>query len=147
MTIFTVRRVLDDMIANHIDFQHPIYKICPKCNPRHNGTCLNCAWRGTMNTCDVGVGVYPDGSYNEGELQIVKRIFSQQMQFVVCKYWNVQYFPTKEAAEKALKEYDEIRNCSFIPLRIRAYDLWETKRREKFEAVPLVKPFEWEGEE
>lgn len=114
MTLSEIKSVLEDMQANNIDTGSTIYKICPKCNPNHNGTCEHCAWRGTMNVCDVGVHVWSDGSYNEKELQIVERKIGNRTDFTLFELWNVQYFPTKEAAEKALKEYDEIRNISEI---------------------------------
>ena len=28
-----------------------IYKICPICNPNHNGSCKHCAWSGCFGLC------------------------------------------------------------------------------------------------
>jgi len=30
-----------------------VYKICPKCNDKHDGSCENCAWRDCPKPCDV----------------------------------------------------------------------------------------------
>lgn len=132
MNLSEIKAVINDMQANDIDIGSTIYKICPKCNPNHNGTCENCAWQGTMNVCDVGVCVYCDGSCHKGELQIVKRIIGETVNLKLFELWNVQYFPTLESAEKAMKEYDEIRNIGSRFGRKLKYDEWEAKQREKF---------------
>lgn len=85
-----------------------------------------------MNVCDVGVHVWSDGSYNEKELQIVERKIGNRTDFTLFELWNVQYFPTKEAAEKAMKEYDEIRNIPDNNDRKAQYDSWEAKQRAPF---------------
>lgn len=132
MSLSEIKSVIEDMQANNIDIGSTIYKICPKCNSNHNGTCENCAWQGTMNVCDVGVHVWYDGSCIEAELQIVKRKIGEYVNLELFKLWNVQYFPTLESAEKAMKEYDEIRNIGSRFGRKLKYDEWEAKQREKF---------------
>ena len=132
MTFNELKAVIEDMQANNIDIGSTIYKICPKCNSNHNGTCEHCAWRGTMNVCDVGVKVWEDGSYCKHELQIVKRNFSEHINLEIFELWNIQYYPTIEVAEKAMKEYDEIRNIGSRFGRKLKYDEWEAKQRERF---------------
>ena len=62
-----------------------VYKICPKCSPKHNGTCENCAWSSCKHYgCDIGVGVYPDGSYHKSELQVVPVFVNIANFFCIC---------------------------------------------------------------
>lgn len=105
-----------------------VYKICPKCSQNHNGSCQNCAWVGCAGGCDVGVGVWGDGSFNELRLQIVEKKIWESGFVKIVNLWNIQYFATKEEAEIALKEYDFIRKISDRKERKKQYDLWEEKR-------------------
>ena len=98
MTLNEIKSVIEDMQAHYIDTGNTVYKICPKCNSNHNGTCEHCAWRGTMNVCNVGVGVWEDGSYCKHELQIVERNVGNRTDFTLFELWNIQYFPTLESA-------------------------------------------------
>jgi hypothetical protein len=132
MTLNEIKSVIEDMQAHDIDTRSTIYKICPKCNSKHNDTCENCAWQGIMNVCNIGVKVWEDGSFYRCELQIVKREIGNLMNLELFELWNVQYFPTLESAEKAMKEYDEIRNIGSRFGRRLKYDEWEAKQREKF---------------
>ena len=132
MTISEIKNVLDDIQANDIEVGDVVYKICPKCNPAHNGTCEDCAWQGTMRTCDIGVRVYCDGSCNQTDLQVVKKKLGDWNDLTFFQLWNVQYFPTKESAEKAMTEYNKIRNIPDKASRVLKYDLWEAKQRERF---------------
>lgn len=132
MKLHEIRRVIDDVIAAGVDAGHEIYKICPKCNANHNGTCNFCAWQGTMNVCDVGVGIFQDGSRNMLPLQVVKRHLNDNCSQRLYSLWNVQYFPSADQAKKALAEYDVIRNIKDSSERIAAYNQWVTERRKKY---------------
>ena len=107
-----------------------VYKICPKCNPNHNGTCRNCAWGGCfIGACDVGVGVYGDGSYTKHPLQIVKKTVRAEAITKIIDYWNIMYFASEEKAAIALKEYDNIRLTEDRHERKAAYDKWHESRK------------------
>lgn len=128
-SLIEIKNVINDMIENNIDLGSTLYKICPKCNENHNGDCNHCAWQGTMRVCDVGVRVWGDGSYNKNPLQIVTRKFGNTYDLDIFKLWNIQYFPSYAEAEKALKEYDEIRNIADKTIRKLRYNTWEFNRR------------------
>ena len=107
-----------------------IYKICPKCNNNHKGTCKHCAWSGCFpHGCDVGVRIWWEGSFEEHPLQIVEKLFTQNNFWTVLNYWNLMYFGSKEEAEAAMKEYDSIRKIEDRKERFLAYQKWESSRR------------------
>ena len=114
------------------DIGQEIYKICPKCNENHNGTCKHCAWAGCFTAgCDVGVRIYSDGSFGDYKLQIRPYKVTEYNFFTVKNNWNTMFFATQDEAEKALKEYDEIRKIANRDERIKRYDIWvEMKRSE-----------------
>lgn len=124
-----VLKTIEDIRSHGLDFGDQVYKICPKCNSHHNSTCDHCAWQGTMRVCHVGVGVYPDGSYNEKPLQITQQTLGPTMDHTFYELWNVQYFPSREAAERALSEYEEIRNIKDKTVRYRTYLHWYAQQR------------------
>jgi hypothetical protein len=106
-----------------------VYKICPKCNPNHNGSCKHCAWSGCHPAgCDVGVRVYSDGSFNEKEKQIVPYVVTANRLMTILKYWNVMFFATPEEAEKAKDEYVEICKTKDSDDRHYKYLEWESSR-------------------
>lgn len=106
-----------------------VYKICPKCNERHSGSCEHCAWRGCIGYgCDIGVRVYSDGSYNKHDLQIVPRKVSRYTIVTILELWNIMYFATEEEALAAMTEYDAIRKIEDRHERYEAYKAWEAKR-------------------
>lgn len=110
-----------------------VYKICPKCNPNHNGSCHHCAWRGCYGSgCDVGVGIWSDGSHNEKPLQIVPYKVTENRFITIIKYWNLMFFSNTEEAEKAISEYDEIRKIEDRKTRYEKYLLWEAKREQHY---------------
>ena len=49
-----------------------VYRICPKCNDGHDGSCRNCAWENSCSNhgCDM-YGLREDGQYPAGECTIV----------------------------------------------------------------------------
>lgn len=130
--------VAEHLIANNITWipiktGQNIYKICPVCNPKHNGGCEHCAWRGCQGYgCDVGVRVCSDGSHGDYDLQIILRAVTIFSLTTILKWWNIMYFPTKEEAEKAMKEYLAIREIEDRAERYRQYKEWEDGRRYHF---------------
>ena len=110
-----------------------VYKLCPKCNERHSGSCMNCAWSGChMMGCDVGVGVYSDGSHGNYDLQIVPRKVSEYSIITIFKWWNIMYFATEEEATAAKEKYDAIRKIADRHERYEAYKAWEAKRETHY---------------
>jgi len=76
-----------------------VFKICPKCNPRHNGSCKNCAWAG----CDFheGCSIYDQVEHT---VQVVeKKVFWGAMKRMKV-FWNFWYFPTRDEAQKRCDE-------------------------------------------
>lgn len=82
-----------------------VYKICPKCNDRHNGSCENCAWRGciTFEGCSV-FGLWGDGQYPPEKCTIVPYTMDYRFIPVVLRYIGTKIFLTREEAEKRLEE-------------------------------------------
>ena len=111
-----------------------IYKICPICNPNHNGSCKHCAWSGCFGLCgcDVGVGVCFDGSFNQKELQIIPRKVAATHIVTILKWWNIMYFATETEAQKAMKEYMAIRSIEDRVERYHRYKEWEVDREYHF---------------
>ena len=111
-----------------------VYKICPICNPKHDGNCKHCAWGDCFGLagCDIGVGVYEGGSYNEKELQIIPRKVVASHFITILKWWNIMYFATEAEAEKAMKEYDAIRKIEDRIERYHRYKEWEEMRQYIF---------------
>ena len=106
-----------------------VYKICPVCNADHKGSCENCAWRGWFTPCcEVGVRVYEDGSFTRLPLQVIERPVTELNFFIILRWWNIMYFPTKEEAERALGEYDFIRSIEDRKERFETYEKWEAGR-------------------
>lgn len=121
-----------------------IYKICPKCNPDHNGNCNHCAWQYCITSgCDIGVGVSHDGSFNSHKLQVCEVNCGELSYFTVLRWWNVMYFATKEDAEKAIVEYDKIRNIADKGTRYDEYLLWKTLRRDAVESAMNPSKAHW----
>lgn len=106
-----------------------VYKICPICNPDHKGSCKFCAWGGCDVACDVGVGVYSDGSYNKSPLQIVERKAYDKAITKIFDWWNIMYFANREQAAVALKEYDAIRSIEDRQARVAAFNKWYESRK------------------
>lgn len=51
-----------------------VYRICPVCNEKHNNSCNNCAWCGTVRTYGCTVyGLWDDGQYPKEECQIIEQ--------------------------------------------------------------------------
>jgi len=107
-----------------------VYKICPKCNDQHNGTCKNCAWSGCIwNYCSIDIRVYEDGSCNKKPLQVVKRCVRENDFIHINEQFNITYFASEEEALKAIAEYDKIRSIEDNHERYNEFIRWEGKRR------------------
>lgn len=119
-----------DVVVPPCNVGSTVYKICPKCNEHHNGSCERCAWRDCFMTgCDVGVRVWYDGSHNEHPKQIVPRKVTKYSIITIFELWNIMYFATEEEANTAKAEYDAICNIQDRNERYEAYTAWEAKRK------------------
>lgn len=107
-----------------------VYKICPRCNDRHNGTCENCAWSGCIwNYCSIDVKIYEDGSFINNPLQVVKRRVRENDFIHINEQFNVTYFASEEEALKAIAEYDAIRNIEDSNDRYNEFVRWTEGRK------------------
>lgn len=80
-----------------------VYRICPKCDNDHDGSCKNCAWEGTagMKGCTV-YGLWRDGQYPPDKCTIVP--YKVTWNYVPNLLHNIgkTVFLTSEEAEAAL---------------------------------------------
>ncbi len=112
-----------------------VFKICPKCNPSHQGTCKNCAWGSALfsGACDVGNRIYPDGSGEErgrkNTLQVVEVIVRNNTIADIYDMWNTMYFPTAEEAQAAITEFKEICMIDDREKRFQEYISWHKRRK------------------
>lgn len=81
-----------------------IYRICPKCNDKHNCSCENCAWRGSLSNhgCDV-YGLWRDGQFPASECHVVPYKVSWNYIPNLLEHFGKTVFLTKEEAEKEMK--------------------------------------------
>ena len=84
-----------------------VYRICPKCNDYHDGSCKNCAWENSCSNrgCTV-YGGWKDGQYPMGECTIVPYKVSWNYIPNLLENIGKRVFPTREEAEIALKELE-----------------------------------------
>lgn len=80
-----------------------VYKICPKCNDRHNGSCENCAWRSALfsNGCDI-FGLR--GEHTADKSIVVPFYVTFNRIPTIANQLGKRCFFAKEEAEKALAE-------------------------------------------
>ena len=89
------------MLIDHIG--ECVYKICPKCNERHDGSCANCAWNSAVfsNGCNV-FGLWGDGQYPPEKCTIVPFKVIWNSIPTIAGQFNKKCFFTKEEAEALL---------------------------------------------
>ena len=82
-----------------------VYRICPKCNDEHNGSCKNCAWIGCFSNSGCNTyGLWSDGQFPPEECTIVPyKVFWNYIPNLLENYGKT-VFLTKEEAEAKLKE-------------------------------------------
>lgn len=82
-----------------------VYRICPKCNDGHNGSCKNCAWAGSCsNKGCTTYGGWEDGQYPKDKCTIVPyKVFWNYIPNLLENIGK-RVFLTPEEAEAALKE-------------------------------------------
>lgn len=81
-----------------------VYRICPKCNDKHDESCENCAWRYAVaaNGCDV-YGLWSDGQFPAVKCTIVPYRVTWNYIPDLIKHYNKTVFITRAEAEEALK--------------------------------------------
>lgn len=110
-----------------------VYKICPKCNDNHNGTCEHCAWEGCALPCSVTNNIYQDGSFNTKPMQVVQLRVNQYNFIYINETWNVHHFGTKIAAEQAIREFKLITEIDDKISRYGTYVEWVRDRDTKID--------------
>lgn len=80
-----------------------VYRICPKCNDKHNGSCKHCAWEGTAgwNGCTM-FGIWSDGQYPAERCQVIPWKVTWERMPTILKQIGKRIFPTREEAEAML---------------------------------------------
>lgn len=107
-----------------------VYKICPKCNDRHNGSCKNCAWEGCIwSYCNIEPKIYKDGSFTKSPLQVVQKVVNERNFAHINEEWNIAYFESEQAAQKAIQEYDAISNIENCEERVKSFNEWYQRRK------------------
>lgn len=113
-----------------------VFKICPKCNDRHNGSCKDCEWSGAIwHYCHIDVMVYDDGSFNEHKNQIVPMFVTEHNLFHIIDEWNITYFDNIKEIERAIKEYEQIIEITDRCERVKQFKEWCCKRKIKNELM------------
>lgn len=85
-----------------------VYRICPKCNDRHDGSCEHCAWQytGGITGCTV-FGLWSDGQYPAEKCTVVPWHVGWNNMPVVIEKLGQRIFLTREEAEERLAELHE----------------------------------------
>jgi len=81
-----------------------IYRICPKCNDKHDGSCKNCAWSVGLSNCGCDIyGLWSDGQYPPKECTIVP--YKVYWNYIpnLMEHLGKTVFLTQAEAEEALK--------------------------------------------
>ena len=85
-----------------------VYRICPKCNDHHDGSCVGCAWQfsASHRGCDV-YGLWKDGQYHPEECTIVP--YKVEWNYIpnLLEHIGKTAFLTPEAAQEALKKMEK----------------------------------------
>jgi hypothetical protein len=109
-----------------------VYKLCPKCNDRHNGSCKNCAWAGCFGAyCDIEPKIYRDGSGDGKKWQVVKKQVKETSLVHINENWNICYFDNEEKANISIKEFEEICKIEDREERYKAYLKWVKSRQQR----------------
>lgn len=81
----------------------PYYRICPKCNKDHNGSCKNCAWASCLTNCGCGTfGFWSDGQYCGEHNHVVEKILTWNEIPTIIREYGQLVFLDRESAEDAL---------------------------------------------
>lgn len=78
-----------------------VYRICPKCNDRHNGNCEHCAWRMCSRPCTT-YGLWSDGQYPKEQCQILEVTLTWAYIPDFLEHLGDKTFFTLEEAKKRL---------------------------------------------
>lgn len=101
-----------------------VYRICPKCNDKHDGSCNNCAWASCITNCGCDVfGLWDDGQYPVHNCIIVPYRVSWRWMPSLLKHFGSKIFLTRAQAEARLKELEYIDNEKAYSAR-----WWSTKK-------------------
>lgn len=86
-----------------------VYRICPKCNDKHDGSCENCAWRSCMTNCGCTTyGLWGDGQFPPDKCTIVPyRVFWNYIPNMIEKFGKTVFLTSEEAEEVLRRKNDE----------------------------------------
>lgn len=85
-----------------------VYRICPKCNDKHNESCENCAWRGSLSDCGCTTyGLWSDGQFPPDECTVVPYKVTWNYIPNLLKHFGKTVFLTQRDAKEALKKMNE----------------------------------------
>lgn len=86
-----------------------VYRICPKCNNKHDGSCENCAWRSCMTNCGCTTyGLWGDGQFPPDKCTIVPyKVFWNYIPNMMEKFGKTVFLTRKEAEEALRRMKDE----------------------------------------
>jgi len=85
-----------------------VYRICPKCNDKHEGSCKNCAWCGCASNCGCTVyGLWNDGQFPPEKCTIVPYKVSWNYIPNLMEHFGKTVFLTQAEAEDKLKRIEE----------------------------------------
>lgn len=81
-----------------------VYRICPKCNAKHEGSCKNCAWNGVISNCGCTTfGLWGDGQYDADNCTIVKRRIIWNEIPTLAEHYLTRVFLTEQDAKLYLE--------------------------------------------
>lgn len=81
-----------------------VYRICPKCNDDHKGSCDRCAWENTggVEGCNV-FGLWGDGQFPANKCTVVPWVATYHRMPTVIDKLGSRIFLTREEAELKLE--------------------------------------------
>lgn len=90
-------------LVDYVD--KPYYRICPKCNKDHNGSCKNCAWASCITSVGCTTfGYWSDGQYRGDKMHVIEKILCWNEIPTIAKELNNKVFMCREDAERRLEE-------------------------------------------
>lgn len=85
-----------------------VYRICPKCNDRHDRSCEHCAWRTALSNSGCTVyGLWSDGQYPPDKCTIVSYKVTWNYIPNLLEHFGKTVFLTQAEAEETLKKVNE----------------------------------------
>lgn len=91
--------------------QFYVYRICPKCNDRHSGSCEHCDWNSVISTYGCTTfGLWNNGHYGPDKCTIVKKAVKWNNIPTLVRHYLKHVFLSEEAAKSYLLAEQDRRN-------------------------------------